>query len=477
MIIKCHSDPLSQAKLCRRFPRIVASISRIRDFYMEITFHFESSVIPFVGRIFPSDTYRIWKRGSNIRLDMTFAGYDGFRIKRTDQSFLFLGKGKGSEVLPGSLVVLEHKKKEISIALKGPTARGIKPVVVEENARKVAVMSQYISTGKIDVQEAELVPHLNWRRQERTEMIGSWKGKMYDMRNVTVNMKARTVPIKVAHEELSVDHKEDGLDDVMTMEERKQFEAALKMGLEGNYEDFDNGEDSSKEKKSWSGGNNKKASKAIGEKHNGNVKSKKGKEDLIDGKKHKGKNSEKKKKKNGVMDDSDKDKGDGLNIGVTPVLWLTPDFPLKIDELLPLLDVLVNKVKAMRRLRELLAAKLPQGTFPVKVAIPLHTPIVRIVITFTKFEEFSVDSKAKDTKPSGSWYSWARGQFISSSKDETDPFSIPQDYTWIDANERKTRKKANKVKNEQNEVRIQSRQQEILNAYNSWMVSRSKVTQ
>lgn len=53
--------------------------------------------------------------------------------------------------------------------------------------------------------------------------------------------------------------------------------------------------------------------------------------------------------------------------GLRPILWLTPDFPLKTDELLPLLDILANKVKAIRRLRELLTTKLPAGTFPVKV--------------------------------------------------------------------------------------------------------------
>ena len=66
--------------------------SSIRDFYMKITFHFESSVIPFIGRIAPLDTYRIWKCGSNIRADMTLAGFDGFRIRRSDQTLLFLGR-------------------------------------------------------------------------------------------------------------------------------------------------------------------------------------------------------------------------------------------------------------------------------------------------------------------------------------------------------------------------------------------------
>ena len=49
------------------------------------------------------------------------------------------------------------------------------------------------------------------------------------------------------------------------------------------------------------------------------------------------------------------------------VIWLTPDFPLKTEELLPLLDILDNKVKDVRILRDLFIMKLPPGTFPVKV--------------------------------------------------------------------------------------------------------------
>ncbi|MCO5604108.1 hypothetical protein L7F22_058266 [Adiantum nelumboides] len=75
--------------------------------------------------------------------------------------------------------------------------------------------------------------------------------------------------------------------------------------------------------------------------------------------------------------------------GLRPVLWLTPTFPLKTEELLPLLDIMANKVKAVQRLRELLTTKLPSGTFPVKVvAIPI-VPTIRVVVTFNKFEEVS----------------------------------------------------------------------------------------
>jgi hypothetical protein len=61
--------------------------------------------------------------------------------------------------------------------------------------------------------------------------------------------------------------------------------------------------------------------------------------------------------------------------GLRPTLWLSPNFPLQTEELLPLLDILANKVKAIRRLRELLTTKLPMGTFPVKVWCFLLYPV------------------------------------------------------------------------------------------------------
>lgn len=245
-------------------------------------------------------------------------------------------------------------------------------------------------------------------------MVGSWKAKVYDMLHVMVSVKSRRVPGAMTDEELfAVEDGEsmingennDEYDDVLTAEERMQLDSALHMGnSDGTYEDEENGafegqengsaasfENSEangtvKEKKSWFGWNKKsmknstddpedsksvkKNSKFGSEGSNQRsvdqqkLASESLKEDSGDLKKGKDKINKKKKKKGTNTESKNESE---YKKGLRPVLWLTPDFPLKTDELLPLLDILANKVKAIRRLRELLTTKLPHGTFPVKV--------------------------------------------------------------------------------------------------------------
>ncbi len=77
--------------------------------------------------------------------------------------------------------------------------------------------------------------------------------------------------------------------------------------------------------------------------------------------------------------------------GLRPILWLTHDFPLKTEELLPLLDILANKVKAVRRLRELLTTKLPAGSFPVKVCWMLKCNCFLWSLSFDSHEHTLTD--------------------------------------------------------------------------------------
>ncbi|CAK9226363.1 unnamed protein product [Sphagnum troendelagicum] len=529
VIITRHYQPMAWAKWCRRLPRLSATMQRMRDFYMEITFHFESSVIPFIGRIAPSDTYRIWKRGSNLRADMTLAGFDGFRIHRSDQSFLFLGDGsEDGKLAPGTLCVLTHKDKEVSNALEGA---GIQPSEAEI-VQEVAAMSRTnMYRPGIDVMQAELVAQTTWRRQEKTEMVGSWKAKIYDMHNVQVSVRSRRVPGAMTDEELFAvesDRQEGEADEdysnLLTVEEKEQLESVLKSdnvenGDEGSHgvgrhdqciqngsydystEEYEYGfpdDDSDlrqtpnhngsreslgfvkeERKGHWFGWGKKSLKREDAKK----LEAVKSNEQLSD--KHSSYSSHS-SPRNSTHKELLKNKARRSTVrseatseseykkGLRPILWLTHDFPLKTEELLPLLDILANKVKAVRRLRELLTTKLPAGSFPVKVAIPV-VPTIRVVVTFTKFEEmkpseeFSTplssprhfqDAKVAEVPTAatnGSWLYWIRGSQNLAKEgtlngleeqldEEADPFLIPSDYLWVDMEEKKKRMREKKGK-------------------------------
>ena len=105
-----------------------------------------------------------------------------------------------------------------------------------------------------------------------------------------------------------------------------------------------------------------------------------------------------------------------------------------------------------------------------QVAIPV-VPTIRVIVTFTKFEELrsneefatppsSPDPKSKDGEQHGnSWFSWIKGSAskvagmsgsnVEEHHDEvSDPFAIPNDYVWtsMDVKKRKSKEKKSKKK-------------------------------
>lgn len=48
-----------------------------------------------MSRLCPSDVYKVYKRGSNVRIDTTLLGFDHTTWQRGDRSYIFKGQGKG----------------------------------------------------------------------------------------------------------------------------------------------------------------------------------------------------------------------------------------------------------------------------------------------------------------------------------------------------------------------------------------------
>ncbi|XP_015885449.4 uncharacterized protein LOC107420896 [Ziziphus jujuba] len=456
------------AKWRRRLPRVIAVLRRMRDFYMEISFHFESSVIPFVGKIAPSDTYKIWKRDGNLRADTSLAGFDGLKIQRADQSFLFLGDGDQSHDIPsGSLLVLNRDKRNIFDAFENAGA----PMTESDIAGFCCQTSVY--RPGMDVTKAELVGRTNWRRQEKIESVGEWKARVYEIHNVVFSFRSRKVTageadVAGSKQVLPLELDED--DDGFLVAENPDFGIPDKR---------------------------RHSSFVREERHSSFVRE--DREFVTLGRKSVDLPS--------VVAPPPHRRAIAASASVVPPqmkekeyvrslrpsVWLTEQFPLKTEELLPLLDILANKVKAVRRMRELLTTKFPPGTFPVKVAIPV-VPTVRVVITFTKFVELqpteqfytpfssprqlfhggeggksqseeeyksqsnysSLFSSSSSSSSSSTWLRRNSSQSGSAGKQQqqqqpcaamtqdSDPFAIPSGYTWTSADDKSRKMKKSK---------------------------------
>ena len=87
------------------------ALEALPDFRIDMHFKCQSSLIPFFQSLAPSDTYRISKLGSQLRLDMTLVGFKNLRCLRGNLSVLFKGRGQANE---GELLVIDHDSKSVS---------------------------------------------------------------------------------------------------------------------------------------------------------------------------------------------------------------------------------------------------------------------------------------------------------------------------------------------------------------------------
>ncbi|CAG9857532.1 unnamed protein product [Phyllotreta striolata] len=316
----------SREQMEDRRPNLVKALSKINDFYMELKWDFQSWV-PLVSRILPSDVCKIYKSGSNIRLDTTLVDFSDMRWERGDISFIFNGAANSSE----SLTVLDNISKVYQKVRQEESEMEIEDEV--DLLMSTDILAAQISTKSISFVRAQS----GWFfREDRKELVaGQYESDLYIVQGLQLESRKR-------REHLSSDD----------LQKNKAILESLTKG--GNLQNFDqNGEPVRRnsllpppdKRVTW--------------------------DDYINSEL----NNYPRLGRELVYKESTK--------SFKATIAMSSDFPLSVEMLLNVLEV-IAPFKHFSKLRDFITFKLPNG-FPVKIDIPI-LPTVTAKITFQHFE-------------------------------------------------------------------------------------------
>jgi predicted transposase YbfD/YdcC len=165
----------------------------VPDFYCEL-FVEVSSWIPGVSRFLPTDTVKIWKKGQDIRFDITLVGFEGGTWKRGNLSFLFLGSEK-------KFYSLDHEENVCTNLLATSTRVERKDLdqVVE------FLLSTTMMTTTLNTDNVRFERKTHWLSKTTINQdIGRWKDThVFEMSGVEANFRIRKPTKKAKKSALS----------------------------------------------------------------------------------------------------------------------------------------------------------------------------------------------------------------------------------------------------------------------------------
>lgn len=94
---------------------IFNTLEMIPDFKVDLNLTCDSNLFPVFKSVAPSDTYKIYKQGSNLRLDMTLLGLQSFNILKGNISILYKGRGsENNDFSAGDLLIIDNKVETVN---------------------------------------------------------------------------------------------------------------------------------------------------------------------------------------------------------------------------------------------------------------------------------------------------------------------------------------------------------------------------
>ncbi|KAK2169141.1 hypothetical protein LSH36_12g20034 [Paralvinella palmiformis] len=317
-------------------PLLLQKLTEAPDFYVEMKWEF-ASWVPLVARMCPSDTYRVWKSGSNVRIDTTLLGFDNTNWQRGNRSFVFKGGMESAIVMEIDHDARQVFQETMRVLPEPPDISFLRP---SDDAVAARITAPIVTTSKSGL--------WGWR-SDKAENVNGYDCKVFSASNVELVTKTRT------------EH--------LTDQDKIQCKKNSKNPLESLF------------------GMAEKEEKAQGAMANGDLSTVS----------HNPCNITPEEYFNKAYDLQGKDIGRPIEQTkkvqkFRAQLWLSENYPLSLPEqVIPIIDLMATHNAHFRKLKDFITLQLPSG-FPVKIEIPLFH-VLNARITFGNI--FGTDEPAR----------------------------------------------------------------------------------
>ncbi|XP_050309299.1 ankyrin repeat domain-containing protein 13D isoform X2 [Anthonomus grandis grandis] len=179
-----------QRYTCRMagIPDLLQKLKEAPDFYVEMKWEF-TSWVPLVSRMCPSDTYKVYKQGSNVRIDTTLLGFDHTSWQRGNRSYVFQGQNGSA-----TMMEIDHDLKQVYCEEMRTTDESLGVLLPSEDtvSQRLTnpIVTTFIDTDKISF-ERNKAGIWGWR-SDKNEIVNGYDCKVFGASNVELVTKTRS---------------------------------------------------------------------------------------------------------------------------------------------------------------------------------------------------------------------------------------------------------------------------------------------